>query len=84
MVCAVLGFYTLSEIGTSSIDAAQLNRFYLKTERKSSPRNVVFSIINGTTNDVQKHNICYILLPTPHPSPTRAKLSEGWVTYVHI
>jgi hypothetical protein len=31
-----------SEIGTSSIDCAQLSRFYVKTERESSLRNVVF------------------------------------------
>jgi hypothetical protein len=30
------------EIGTSSIDWAQLSRFYLKTEIESSLRNVVF------------------------------------------
>jgi hypothetical protein len=30
------------EIGTSFIDWAQLSRFYLKTERESSLRNVVF------------------------------------------
>jgi hypothetical protein len=30
------------EIGTSSIDLAQLSRFYLKTETKSSLRNVMF------------------------------------------
>jgi hypothetical protein len=47
MVCAVLGLYTLSwswytclEIWTSSIDWAQLSRFYLKTETESSLRNV--------------------------------------------
>jgi hypothetical protein len=48
MGCAVLGFYTPSwcwyrcpEIGTRSIDWAQLSRFYLKTEIQSSFRNVV-------------------------------------------
>jgi hypothetical protein len=48
MVSAVLGLYTLSrcwyrclEIGTSSIDWAQLSRFYLKTETESSLRNAV-------------------------------------------
>jgi hypothetical protein len=30
------------EIGTSSIDSVQLNRFYVKTETESSLRNVVF------------------------------------------
>jgi hypothetical protein len=30
------------EIGISSIDLAQLSRFYLKTETESSLRNVVF------------------------------------------
>jgi hypothetical protein len=46
------------EIGTSSVDWAQLNRFYMKTETESSLRNVVFSIINKTMANVQKHNIC--------------------------
>jgi hypothetical protein len=36
------------EIGTSSIDWAQLSRFYLKTETESSLRNVVFCNINRT------------------------------------
>jgi hypothetical protein len=36
------------EIGTSSIDWAQLSRFYLKTETESSLRNVVFCKINRT------------------------------------
>jgi hypothetical protein len=43
VVCAVLGLYTPSscwqrcpEIGNSSIDWAQLIRFYLKTETESS------------------------------------------------
>jgi hypothetical protein len=31
----------IPEIGTSSIDWAQLSRFYLKTETESSLRNVV-------------------------------------------
>jgi hypothetical protein len=55
MVCAVLGLYTPSwcwyrcpETGTSSIDGAQLSRFYLKTETESSLRNVVVSRINRT------------------------------------
>jgi hypothetical protein len=33
---------TVLFIGTSSIDWAQLSRFYLKTETESSLRNVVF------------------------------------------
>jgi hypothetical protein len=36
------------EIGTSSIDLAQLSRFYLKTETESRLRNVVFWKINRT------------------------------------
>jgi hypothetical protein len=59
------------EIGTSSIDWAQLNRFYLKIETKSSLRNVmlwninrtVFLDNNRTMNNVQKHNI-YINAPS--------------------
>jgi hypothetical protein len=45
MACAVLGLYTLSWVlgdTTSSIDWAQLSRFYLKKETESSHRNVVF------------------------------------------
>jgi hypothetical protein len=37
------------EIGTSSIDWAQLSRFYLKTETEFSLRNVVFWKRNRTT-----------------------------------
>jgi hypothetical protein len=54
------------EIGTSSIDWAQMSRFYLKTERESSLRNVVFWKINRTVfldkdktmDNVHKHIIC--------------------------
>jgi hypothetical protein len=77
MVCAVLGLYTLSwcwyrcpEIGTSSIDWAQLCRFYLKTETESSLWNIVFWNISGMVfldknrmmDNVQKHNIwtCFL------------------------
>jgi hypothetical protein len=49
MVCAAFGLYTQSrglhrcpQIGTSTIDWAQLSRFYLKTETESSLQNVVF------------------------------------------
>jgi hypothetical protein len=45
-------------IGTSSIDWAQLSRFYLKTEAVSSLRKVVFLSKNRTMDNVQKHNIC--------------------------
>jgi hypothetical protein len=73
MVCAVLVLYTESwywhrcpEIGTSSIDWAQLRKFYLKTETECSLRNVVFCNINRTLfldkyrtmDNVLKHNIC--------------------------
>jgi hypothetical protein len=63
MVCAVLGLYTLGwyrcpEIGTSSIDWAQLSRFYLKTETESSLQNVVFLNKNRMMDNVQKCNIC--------------------------
>jgi hypothetical protein len=54
MVCAVFSLYTPSwcwcrwpEIGTSSIDWAQLNRFYLKTQTESSLRNVKDIIFVG-------------------------------------
>jgi hypothetical protein len=52
-----------SEIGASSVDWAQLSRFYLKTETESSLWIVVFWKINGvldkdrTLDNVQKHNI---------------------------
>jgi hypothetical protein len=53
------------EIGTISIDWAQLNRFHLKTETQSSLRNAVYCNINRkvfldkdrTMDNVQKHNI---------------------------
>jgi hypothetical protein len=55
MVCVVFGFYTPSwcwhrcpEMGTSSIDWAQLSRFYLKTETESNLRSAVFLKINRT------------------------------------
>jgi hypothetical protein len=49
----------------SIIDWAQLSRFYMKTERESSLRNIVFWKINMTVildkdmtmDNVQKHNI---------------------------
>jgi hypothetical protein len=52
------GFCLRLEIGTNSIDRAQLSRFYLKTETESSLRNVVFWNINRTMDNVQEHNIC--------------------------
>jgi hypothetical protein len=62
------------EIGTISINWAQLSRFYLKTETESSLRNVVFCNTNRTAfldkgrtmDDVQKYNIrtsnCFLTL----------------------
>jgi hypothetical protein len=52
--------------GTSSVDWAQMSRFYLKTETESSLRNVVFWKINRTLfldkdrtmDNVQQHSIC--------------------------
>jgi hypothetical protein len=44
----VLVRYRCPEIGTSSVDSAQLNRFYLKTETEFSLRSVVFRNINKT------------------------------------
>jgi hypothetical protein len=54
------------ETGTSSIDWAQLSRFYLKAVTEPSLRNVVLCNINRTVSvdknrtmdNVQKHNIC--------------------------
>jgi hypothetical protein len=43
---------------TSSINWAQLNRFYLKAETESSLRNIVFLDKNKTVDTVQKHSIC--------------------------
>jgi hypothetical protein len=43
------------EIGTSSIDWAQLSRFHLKTETESSLRNVVL-VKYRMMDNVQKHN----------------------------
>jgi hypothetical protein len=67
-------------IGTSSIDWAQLSRFYLKTETDSSLRNVVLCNINRavylhkdrTIDNVQKHNI-YTNVP---PSKTLDLINE--------
>jgi hypothetical protein len=49
----------------SSIDWAQLNRFYLKTETIQSPKRCVLKYNqdgvldkNRTMDNVQKHNIC--------------------------
>jgi hypothetical protein len=60
MVGAVLGLYTPSwcwyrcpEIGASSIDWAQLSRFYLKTETKRT----VFLDKDRTMDNDQQHNI---------------------------
>jgi hypothetical protein len=50
-----------SEIGTSSIDWAQLSRFHLKTETESSLWNVFNK--NRTMDNVQKYNNC-INIPT--------------------
>jgi hypothetical protein len=76
MVCAVLGLYTPSwcwygypEIRISSIDWPQLSKFYLKTEKESNLRNVMFKNIKGTVfldkdrtmDNVQKHNISPII-----------------------
>jgi hypothetical protein len=62
-------WHSCPEIGSSSIDWAQLSRFYLKTETESSLRNVVFWKINRTVfldkdkimDNVQKHNTCTII-----------------------
>jgi hypothetical protein len=59
-------FFSGLEIGTNSIDWAQLSRFYLKAETESSLRNVVYWKINRTVfldkdrtmDNVQKHNSC--------------------------
>jgi hypothetical protein len=42
LVTQRFGDWILSAIGTSSIDWAQLSRFYLKTQTEYSLRNVVF------------------------------------------
>jgi hypothetical protein len=49
------------ELGTNSIDWAQLISFYLKTETECSLRNAVFWKINRTADNVQKHDICSVL-----------------------
>jgi hypothetical protein len=52
------------EVGTSSIDWAQLSEFYLKTETESNLRNVVLCNINRKVfldnDNVQKCNVCPI------------------------
>jgi hypothetical protein len=61
--CYVSGYYPSScfylkqnvwDIESSSIDWAQLSRFYLKTETEFSLRNVVLNK-NRTLTNVQKH-----------------------------
>jgi hypothetical protein len=42
LVYSILCWYKCPEIGTSSVDMAQLNRFYLKTDRIQSPKRCVF------------------------------------------
>jgi hypothetical protein len=51
--CPVYG----PEIGTSSTDWAQLSRFYLKTETKSSLRNVGRLLDKNKMDNVQKLTI---------------------------
>jgi hypothetical protein len=46
------------EIGTSSVDRAQLSRFHLKTEIEFSLRNVVFYFKKRTMDTVQEPNVC--------------------------
>jgi hypothetical protein len=46
--CLYLKKHNVSEIGTSSVDWAQVSRFYLWTETESSLRNIVFRNINRT------------------------------------
>jgi hypothetical protein len=52
------GFCLRPKIKTSSIDWAQLSRFYLKTKTESSLRNVAILSKNWTMDNIQKHNIC--------------------------
>jgi hypothetical protein len=52
------GNCTGPEIGTSSIDWAQLSRFYLQTETEFSLRNIVFLDKDRTMDNVQKYNMC--------------------------
>jgi hypothetical protein len=67
MVYAVLGLHILCwcwcpEIGTSSMDWAQLRGFfYLKTETDSSLRNIVFLNKNRMMDNILKHNNCIVL-----------------------
>jgi hypothetical protein len=63
----------LPEIGTSSIDWAQLSRFYLKTETECSLRNVVCWKISRTTDNVHKHNDC-----------TNVASSQTFGSYSHV
>jgi hypothetical protein len=55
-------------IGISSIDFAQLSRFYLKTERESSLRNVVFINVNRTVlwtktgRWIMSRNIIFVII----------------------
>jgi hypothetical protein len=49
-ICPALCWFQCSEIGTSSIDWAQLSKFYLKTETEPSVRNDVFWKIRTMDN----------------------------------
>jgi hypothetical protein len=80
MAAVERSYFKGPETVTSCIDWAQLSRFYLKVETKSSIRNFVFSKINRTAfidkgktiHNVQKHNIC-----------TNVPSSQTFTSYLH-
>jgi hypothetical protein len=55
--------YRCPEIGSTSLDWAQLSRFYMKTETESSLRNVMFMNKNRMMDNIQKYNI-FINVPS--------------------
>jgi hypothetical protein len=73
------------EIGTTSIDWAQLSGFYLKMETESSLQNVMSWKINRTAfldkdrmmDNVQTHYICTNVLSQTFQPYTERKLNSG-------
>jgi hypothetical protein len=53
-VYPILCCYGCPEIGTNSVDCAQLSSSYLKTEAESSLRNIVFLNRNRTMDNIRK------------------------------
>jgi hypothetical protein len=74
------------EIGTSSIDWAQLCRFYLKTETESSLRNAVLWKINRTVffiktrRWIMSRNVIFVLMYHRH----KLLHLSSFITFTHL